>query len=109
MQFSQRFRGRIPSDEELAGMLKNAKELENLKAVNENMAFTDEQKEHFDSLKEIFRTDIPTDEDLDEMRQKINNLSSVSSEYSRMEIKLSQMTSLAMLTDSEEEEEKNDL
>lgn len=106
MQFSQRFRGRIPSDEELAGMLKNAKELENLKAVNENMAFTDEQKEHFDSLKEIFRTDIPTDEDLDEMQQKINNLSSVSSEYSRMEIKLSQMTSLAMLTDPEEEEEK---
>ena len=106
MQFSQRFRGRIPSDEELAGMLEDAKELENLKAVNENMAFTDEQKKHFDSLKEIFSSDIPTDESLDEMQKKINNLSSVSSEYSRMEMKLSQMTSLAMLTESEDEEEK---
>ncbi len=53
----------------------------------------------------MFKDGVPSDDGLDEMQKKIANIQSVKNEYSHMELKLSQMTSLAKMADDEEEPE----
>lgn len=84
---------------------KQAGELESLKAVEDNLSFTPEEEQYLDTLSGMFKDGVPSDDGLDEMQKKIANIQSVKNEYSHMELKLSQMTSLAKMADDEEEPE----
>ena len=78
---------------------------ESLKAVEDNLSFTPEEEQYLDTLSGMFKDGVPSDDGLDEMQKKIANIQSVKNEYSHMELKLSQMTSLAKMADDEEEPE----
>lgn len=95
------FNGEIPADEELDREIAKARELDNLKGVRNNLSFSDEEKEQISVLDKKFENGVPTDEMIDDMQKKVAKVSSVRNEYGRMELKLSQMTSLAMLTDND--------
>lgn len=95
------FNDQIPDDEELSEKLAKARELDKLKGVKNNLSFSDEEKENISELEEKFKNGIPADEMIDDMQRKVSKVASVRNEYSRMELKLSQMTSLAMLTENE--------
>lgn len=84
---------------------KQAGELESLKAVEDNLSFTPEEEQYLDTLSGMFKDGVPSDDRLDEMQKKIANIQSVKNEYSHMELKLSQMTSLAKMAGDEEEPE----
>jgi len=76
-----------------------------IKAVEDNLSFTPEEEQYLDTLSGMFKDGVPSDDGLDEMQKKIANIQSVKNEYSHMELKLSQMTSLAKMADDEEEPE----
>lgn len=99
------FGDKAPDEAELLEKTKQAGELESLKAVEDNLSFTPEEEQYLDTLSGMFKDGVPSDDGLDEMQKKIANIQSVKNEYSHMELKLSQMTSLAKMADDEEEPE----
>lgn len=100
---SSAFTGPLPQESELLEKTKEVSELESLKAVEDNLGFSQEEEVYIDELSGTFKDGVPSDEGLDEMQKKIANIATVKNEYGRMELKLSQMTSLAMMTEDEEE------
>lgn len=96
------FKGEIPTESEIDEKLTLAYELDNLKAVSQNLSFSQDEDDYIRGLSDKFSDNKLTDEKLDEQQKNISHLSAVKNEYDRMEIKLSQMTSLAKIAEEED-------
>lgn len=99
------FPNEVPTEEELSILLDKARKLEEQNVIAKNLAFSEAESENYNKLKELFSGKLPSDEILDEMQQKASNITKVKGEHSQLEMKLSQMESVAMLTDREEDAE----
>ncbi|WP_455719304.1 ATP-binding protein [Agathobacter sp.] len=97
------FHGNMPSEADLRDKMRQANDLDSLCAVERNLDFSQEDEQYIDELSTVFKEGVPSDDGLDEMQKKIANIAAVKNEYGRMELKLSQMQSLAMMADDEEE------
>ena len=102
----EQFNGNVPSEADLRDKMRQANDLDSLRAVEHNLDFSQEDEQYIDELSTVFKEGVPSDEGLDEMQKKIANIAAVKNEYGRMELKLSQMQSLAMMSDDDEEMEK---
>lgn len=98
-----RLGGEVPDMKELSECGEWINELNSVQAVEKNLDFSDDKKDKLQELSNVFADKSLDDASLDTMQKKIANISSVKNEYDKMELKLSQMTSLAMLTDGENE------
>lgn len=99
----EQFHGNMPSEADLRDKMRQANDLDSLCAVERNLDFSQEDEQYIDELSTVFKEGVPSDDGLDEMQKKIANIAAVKNEYGRMELKLSQMQSLAMMADDEEE------
>ena len=102
----EQFHGNMPSEADLRDKMRQANDLDSLRAVERNLDFSQEDEQYIDELSTVFKEGVPSDDGLDEMQKKIANIATVKNEYDRMELKLSQMQSLAMMTDDDDEVEK---
>ncbi len=102
----EQFHGNVPSEADLRDKMRQANDLDSLRAVEHNLDFSQEDEQYIDELSTVFKAGVPSDDGLDEMQKKIANIAAVKNEYGRMELKLSQMQSLAMMSDDDEEMEK---
>ncbi len=102
----EQFCGNVPTETDLRDKMRQANELDSLRAVEHNLDFSQEDEQYIDELSIVFKEAVPSDDGLDEMQKKIANIASVKNEYGQMELKLSQMKSLAMMSDDDEEMQK---
>lgn len=102
----EQFHGNVPSEADLRDKMRQANDLDSLRAVEHNLDFSQEDEQYIDELSTVFKEGVPSDDGLDEMQKKVANIAAVKNEYGRMELKLSQMQSLARMSDDDEEMEK---
>ena len=100
-EFVSRFKDHVPSDTEISEQLQLAKAYEEQVVLLKNHKLTEEQEEEVDRLGKIYGDQLPDDETIANMKDKVANVAKVKDEHSRMELKLSQMTSVAMLTNQQ--------
>ena len=100
-EFVSRFKDHVPSDTEISEQLQLAKAYEEQLVLLKNRRLTEEQEEEVDRLGKIYGEKLPDDETIANMKDKVANVAKVKEEHSRMELKLSQMTSMAMLTNQQ--------
>lgn len=100
-EFVSRFKDHVPSDTEISEQLQLAKAYEEQVVLLKNRKLTEEQEEEVDRLGKIYGDQLPDDETIANMKDKVANVAKVKDEHSRMELKLSQMTSVAMLTNQQ--------
>lgn len=91
----------IPTDEELDSQVKKAKMLKEQSIIANNFLFTEEEEDSYRQLRERFKNGTPAMEELEKKLEDANNISRVKTEHGQLEMKLSQMESVAMLTDQE--------
>ena len=89
----------IPSDEILDEYMSKARNLQKSVIIADNLEFSEEEKAKFDKLSDQIGDRIPTDDQIDDMLIKAANIAKVKGEHGQLEMKLSQMESVAMLTD----------
>ncbi len=100
-EFVSRFKDHVPSDTEISEQLQLAKAYEEQLVLLKNRRLSEEQESEFDRLGEIYGDRLPDEETIVNMKDKVANVAKVKDEHSRMELKLSQMTSMAMLTNQQ--------
>ncbi len=98
----QIFRDRLPEEEEFSEYIQKAVEARSLSQVENSLALSDDEKARFSDLKERFEDKEVNEQIFQEEQDQISNMTSVKNEYERMNLKLTQMTSLAMLTGNED-------
>ena len=89
----------IPSEEVLDEYMGKARKLEECIIISNNLELSDSQKEKFEELQMRLGENGPSDAQIDDMLFKANNTAKVKGEHAQLEMKLSQMESVAMLTD----------
>lgn len=89
----------IPSDELLEEQMAKARKLEEYIIISKNLELTEEQQEKHNAYELLLGNHALTEDQIDDMLLKANNITKVKGEHGQLEMKLSQMESVAMLTD----------
>ena len=103
-QYADSFGGKVPSEEELKLWAEKARKLEDEIVLARNLAFSEEEEHKYCQMKENFGDKIPNDATIERIQKKVSKVSKVRNEHNQLELKLSQMESVAMLTTAEESE-----
>lgn len=96
--YADSFGGKIPTEDELKAWADKARKLEDEIVVARNLTLSEEEGLEFSRIRECLGESIPGDKELERMQQKVAKVSKVRNEHSQLEMKLSQMESVAMLT-----------
>ena len=100
-EFVSRFKDHVPSDSEISEQLQLAKAYEEQLVLVKNGRLSDDEEEELTSLDAVYGENFPDEEVIKSMKEKVANVAKVKDEHSRMEIKLSEMKSVAMLTNQQ--------
>lgn len=101
-EYADSFDGNIPTDDEFKRWSEKARKLEDKIVIARNLAFSDDETKEYERIKKSLNNKIPTEETLDSMQDKVNKVSRIKNEHNQLEMKLSQMESVAILTTGDE-------
>lgn len=100
-EYKEIFPNILPSEEDLNENIEKARKIESLSTMITNLEFTDEEDELFENYGEKFQKGQPSDEIFSNILQKSENINRVKEQYGQLSMKLTQMESLAGISDTE--------
>lgn len=88
--FTETFPNGLPSEEELALRVKDARSFEEQLATLKHLELTSEEKERYLKLSAMFENGMPADEDIDVQLERLSAINEVKDEHTKVLVKLSE-------------------